>query len=298
MKKCCFGCLIAILVIVVACVVCDFVVLNTTPLKLGISETDLVGDVSISDLGLENEKLKDLLTALASLNSFEDSSVVTNPYYPSEDQNAIDNLSKSSIYEAEELNYFVLAAQKATYNQKYMYSYSDRTLAYILNSAINGSIPSVNFGVSDATVKEVSITNIGDRGHAKIILSIPFQTESEMNVFEIDHVLFTVEFDFVANYMDGSLVLYTVDDKFEPQTKINDGNIIMTAIIEHQLNQALEGGMSTVATKTANAFIKVLSNLGKVGTATINSDKVVVDSEQIGTVGIKNGSISFITFVE
>lgn len=298
MKKCCFGCLIAILVIVIACVVCGFVVLNTTPLKLGISETDLVGDVSISDLGLENEKLKDLLTALASLNSFEDSSVVTNPYYPSEDQNAIDNLSKSSIYEAEELNYFTLVAQKATYNQKYMYSYSDRTLAYILNSAINGSIPSVNFGVSDATVKEVSITNIGDRGHAKIILSIPFQTESEMNVFEIDHVLFTVEFDFVANYMDGNLVLYTVDDKFEPQTKINDGNIIMTAIIEHQLNQALEGGMSTVATKTANAFIKVLSNLGKVGTATINSDKVVVDSEQIGTVGIKNGSISFITFVE
>lgn len=298
MKKCCFGCLIAILVIVIACVVCGFVVLNTTPLKLGISETDLVGDVSISDLGLENEKLKDLLTALASLNSFEDSSVVTNPYYPNEDQNAIDNLSKSSIYEAEELNYFALVTQKATYNQKYMYSYSDRTLAYILNSAINGSIPSVNFGVSDATVKEVSITNIGDRGHAKIILSIPFQTESEMNVFEIDHVLFTVEFDFVANYMDGNLVLYTVDDKFEPQTKINDGNIIMTAIIEHQLNQALEGGMSTVATKTANAFIKVLSNLGKVGTATINSDKVVVDSEQIGTVGIKNGSISFITFVE
>lgn len=298
MKKCCFGCLIAILIIVIACAVCSVVVLNSTPLKLGFSETDLVGDVSVADLGLENKKLVDLLKALTSLNSFEDSSVVTNPYYPSEDQNAIDNLSKSSIYEAGNVNYFVLPTQKATYYQKYMYSYSDRTLAYILNSAINSSIPSVNFGVTDATVKEVSITNISDRGHAKIILSIPFQTESELNVFEIDHVLFTVEFDFVANYMDGYLNLYTVDDKFEPQTMINDGNIIMTAIIEHQLNQALEGGISTVATKTANAFIKVLSNLGKVGTATINSEKVVVADEKIGTIGISNGSISFITFVE
>lgn len=299
MKKCCLGCFIAILVIVIACGVCCAVILNSTPLKLGISETNIAGDVSLSDLGLEDKKLIDLVKGLVSLNEFEDSQVVTNPYLSSEGNKAKTNLEKSSIYKDGEVQYYALAVGKATYIQRYLYEYNDTTLAYILDSAINTSLPSVNFGVNDASVKEVSITNLSDRGHAKIVLSIPFQTESELNVFKIDHVLFTVEFNFVITTSgEIATISSSVEEEFVPQLTINDGNIIITAVIEHQLNKALEGGVSTVATKTVNAFVKVLNNLGQVGTADVNSEKVVKGNDKLGIDGVKNGSITFITHLE
>ncbi len=299
MKKCCLGCFIAILVIVIACGVCCAVILNSTPLKLGISETDIVGDVSLSDLGLENKKLIDLVKGLVSLNDFEDSQVITNPYLSNEDNKAKTNLEKSSIYENDEVHYYALAVGKATYIQRYLYEYNDTTLAYILDTAINTSLPSINFGVNDAKVKEVSISNNGDRGHAKIVLSIPFIAESELNVFEIDHVLFSVEFDFViTNSGEIATLSSSAEEEFVPQTTINDGNIIITAVIEHQLNKALEGGVSTVATKTVNAFVNVLNNLGQVGTADVNSEKVVKGNDKLGIAAVKNGSITFITHLE
>lgn len=299
MKKCCFGCFIAILVLVIACVVCCVVVLNTTPLKLGISETDFVGDVSLSDLGLENQKLIDLLKGLVSLNEFEDSDVINNAFLSNEDNKAKTNLEKSSIYNNNEVQYYALAVEKATYIQRYVYEYNDTTLAYILDSAVNTSVPSINFGVNNASVKEVSISNQGDRGHAKIVLSIPFQTESEMNVFEIDHILFTVDFDFVITTSGEIAPLSSsAEEDFVPKTTINDGNIVITAVIEHQLSQALEGGVSTVATKTVNAFVNVLNNLGQVGTADVNSEKVVIGNDKLSIDGVKNGSISFITHLE
>ena len=297
MKKCCVACLVILLIFVVAIGVAFGVVWNSTPLKLGIADTKILGDSSLTDLGLEQFKIKDITKGIVKMNDFDSSTVLTNAYNSvTEAQNALSALEGSSVKTGAELNCAALLTSEAYYSKNYLKTYSDNTLAFLLDTAISTTEKTDNsyYGGINLSVPEITISN-ANKPHAKIVLKIPVQASSSVIQNIPNFVLITVSFDFeVSQYGK-------ITSTSDCSAVINDGNEIVSAVIEKMLASALPDGIESVKDHTTSLFAKLITNLGVIGTqgsASVDENGVVSGEPTYGITGVNDGSITFLTYTK
>lgn len=295
MKGCCIACVVICLVLILALGIAFGVLWNSTPEKLGIADVKLINERSLTDLGIENFKFKEIVKGIRQLNKFDSSSVLSNVYNTvSESQNALTNLEGSNIKPGKELDPSLLLTTQADYSKPYLKKYQDTTLAYLFNTALESSTSSEKsyFGtLKNVSVAEVSIVKTESEPSAKIVLKIPFAEESTSKFFP-EYVLLTVFVNFNVSKLGRAT-------EGESSIVVNDGNEVFTAIISKSLDSYLDNGLEQIKTTTSELFFKMINNLGciaSLGSATMGTDGSITGEPAYGVSGVDNGTITFAVY--
>ena len=294
MKGCCIACVVICLVLILAVGIAFGVLWNSTPEKLGIADVKLINEKSLTDLGIENFKFKEIVKGIRQLSKFDSSSVLSNVYNTvTEAQNSLNNLEGSNIKTGAELDPLLLLTTQAEYSKPYLKKYQDTTLAYLFNSALalSTSAGKNYFGGLNVSVAEVSIVKTESGTNAKIVLKIPFAEESTSKYFP-EYVLLTVFVNFNVSEFGRAT-------EGESSIVVNDGNEVFTAIISKSIDGYLENGLEQIKTTTTELFFKMINNLGciaSLGSATMGTDGSITGEPAYGISGVDNGKITFAVY--
>lgn len=294
MKGCCIACVVICLVLILAVGIAFGVLWNSTPEKLGIADVKLINEKSLTDLGIENFKFKEIVKGIRQLSKFDSSSVLSNVYNTvTEAQNSLNNLEGSNIKTGAELDPLLLLTTQAEYSKPYLKKYQDTTLAYLFNSALalSTSAGKNYFGGLNVSVAEVSIVKTESGTNAKIVLKIPFAEESTSKYFP-EYVLLTVFVNFNVSEFGRAT-------EGESSIVVNDGNEVFTAIISKSIDGYLENGLEHIKTTTTELFFKMINNLGciaSLGSATMGTDGSITGEPAYGISGVDNGKITFAVY--
>lgn len=294
MKGCCIACVVICLVLILAVGIAFGVLWNSTPEKLGIADVKLINEKSLTDLGIENFKFKEIVKGIRQLSKFDSSSVLSNVYNTvTEAQNSLNNLEGSNIKTGAELDPLLLLTTQAEYSKPYLKKYQDTTLAYLFNSALalSTSAGKNYFGGLNVSVAEVSIVKTESATNAKIVLKIPFAEESTSKYFP-EYVLLTVFVNFNVSEFGRAT-------EGESSIVVNDGNEVFTAIISKSIDGYLENGLEQIKTTTTELFFKMINNLGciaSLGSATMGTDGSITGEPAYGISGVDNGKITFAVY--
>ncbi len=290
-KKCCITCLVVLLVIIIVLGITVGVLINSTPAKLGFADKKFSYGFSLQDLGVADFKIIDIIKGFAALHKFNDASLITNPYSDATaSQETFSLFKNSNILSDHKVNCAEVLTAKVVYDNKYLKIFKDTTLAFILNSAIESDKNSNILNEIIFNVKEISITN-KDVPHAKIALKLEknsypndAQKKSILDTI-INSIIVIVDFDFDV---DNNGLITTKNNEL----LINNGDKFITAIINYQLGD----GLDTLRDKVATLFTTMITNIGVIGNATTDSNKVIQGVPTYGKNGVNTGSISFITY--
>lgn len=295
MKGCCIACAVICLVLILAVGIAFGVLWNSTPEKLGIADVKLINERSLTDLGIENFKFKEIVKGIRQLSKFESSSVLSNVYNPvAENQNALNNLNGSNIKQENSVNPELLLTTEAEYSKPYLKTYQDTTLAFLFDTALSISTSAGKnyFGaLNKVSVAEVSIVKTESATGAKIVLKVPFAEESTSKLFP-EYVLLTV-------FVNSNVSEYGRATEGESSIVVNDGNEVFTAIISKSLDSYLDNGLEQIKTTTTELFFKMINNLGciaSLGSATMGTDGSITGEPAYGIGGVENGKITFAVY--
>lgn len=317
------GCLLKILitlVIIVALIVAAVaVVVNLTPRKLGLHDVQL-GDQTIEEMGFADVKIKDIYTTLKSLAKPDESKIVTNKPTEEDTTAAESNTEGSSIASNEENgkpDYSAVLSGEVTYDKEYYLTYNDTTLAYIFSHIVADANNQAE-GTSDENIKyladlganfdEITIKDKNaENGSATLRLVASISLASIKS--QIEGVIPEALRRFVPVPDKVYIVSYITIDTDETgvltytsqSVKINDTDSVLTDAIFKVLASMADAGSgdtkALVNEKIGAGFSYFVSNLGKIGTATVKSGTNEVDVKTLGDGGIQNGKLTLITNV-
>lgn len=299
--KCFFSCVITCVVLLLVFPITALVLMNQTPEKLKFGDKKLIGDKSLADMGLSNLKLKDLTQGLVNLREFDENDFIVNTYNTNaEAQIAKENIKQSSL-DSLNVNFASVLTDKVTYDNAYMLTYKDTTLAFILNSALNttSQTNSREIPLKGIHVKELSITN-NSVPHAKILLSFPSFEDSSFKDSKVfggfaNSPLITLEFDFSVS-AEGSVSIAENGENKAISCLINDGDKMITAYFNH-LIKGQNMVIDEISDIVSDSFVHLLNNLGQIGKADVLDNNVVQGTAYFGSDAISNGKITIITYI-
>lgn len=301
--KCLTSCIIVCVVLLLTLVITAVVLMNLTPNKLGFGNKDIFDDTSLAEMGLADLKIKDLTKGMLNLRKFEESDVIKNPFNSNNEASiAKDNIKNSNI-NGNNVNFSSVITNKVVYDNVYMLTYQDTTLAFILNAGLNtfsqnGSNTLSLYGIQ---VREVSITN-NSTPHAKIVFTFPnFKSKTfiDSKVFKdfANSPVIALDFDFTVS-SDGFVAIAQNSKNSSLSCVINNNNKMITTYFNYLFDSQTEGGINAINEIISESFINIINNLGQVGNASTLENKVVQCTPSFGSGAISNGIISLITYNE
>ena len=304
MKKFFAGLLITILCIVVIVVVAAVVVVNLTPRQLKLEDLSL-GNMTIEELGIADTKILEIIKSITNIGKVEEDDVVNRPFdSTAEKEKAEGNLDNSSVSEGSLSD---ILKDKVVYDKRYLLTYQDTTIAYMLDSAIHDAEnPSEAIEVlQDAhiSVKEIAITKKDSNGAIRIVAEInlgDFKAQIEDKLGAAKSFLTVPEKVFLVSELD-----FTIDSNGKMQTtskslSINGNNEdpVSKAIIQVVLSNMEEGmTLEKLNGYMGSALSEIIYNLGAIGEATVAEGNVVEGEPTLGIGGIKENAINVITHV-
>ncbi|MEG1613134.1 MAG: hypothetical protein RR357_03095 [Clostridia bacterium] len=311
---CLIGMLISLSIFVVVIVGGTVTLINQTPKTLGVADVKFFKDVDLTELGLADVKIKDIFGQFKILSKSDTSQVVANPFDSNvETKKAEDNLGSAlPKTPSGETDFTAILNKPIVFKKEYLTEYNDTTLAYIFNKIIaqTNSKSTTEEGFVflkniNANIDEISITGSGKDFKLRVVLSINSNVISEqikatlgaMSTFiKVPDVIYMVSYMAITADNDGKIVATGEG------LKINDAESVLANAIFKMLSKiAFENGfenndtdINIISGMLGNAFSGVIANLGKVGTATVGINNVVL-VKNLGAQGITEHKLSIIT---
>lgn len=314
-RGCCLGSIISFVVVVVIIVVLISVFLNMTPNKLGIGDEKFIeGEYSLNDMGLGDVKIKDLYKMIKSLFDVNEADIVDNPFDAAADaQWAEENLEGADGVghtAGGDIDFTGVFEDYLEYDNEYLLTYQDTTLAYMLNKLIaqGGDTEEASEVMEDleslknlnANIVQVSIIQTGEGYQLKQIFKIDLSKSKKdadipgiiLNLIP-DSVYITSVNNLSAD-SEGKLVTESetlIINGFEQAALIN---AILMLIVPDDMNSTERQG--EVNDMMGNAFSLAVSKLGRVGTADTDAAGIVTSNRQLGNSGLGNGLLKILTY--
>jgi hypothetical protein len=312
MGKCCLKSLLGIVLILAIIVIAGVAIINMTPAKLGIADRVIYADQTFTDLGLADTSILDIVKSIQDFGNANKSTIVTNPYLEETDKPKADsNLADSDLGDDGNgnIDYSNILINPVLYDNEYLLTYDDTTIGYIFHSIVTDTAISNEDSLSflkniDSDIEEVSIIKGEDSTTLRIVLSIDLasikaQIKSTLgsysNYISIPEVVYLVSYSTITADDSGKLVV-------TPNSlKINDTDNIVSQTIFSILAAKAENTTGTTDTdiinnKIGEAFAIVISNLGSIGTADVDSNNIVIAStKELGNIGIIDHGFTLIT---
>lgn len=316
MGKCCLRTLISIVIVIILIIVAITALLNMTPTKLGIADTKLIGEKTLRDFGLADTSLIDIIKSIRQFTTPDEAAIVTNGYSEAEDApHAESNLSNSNIPTDTDGNpdYLSITENPVMYDNEYLLNYDDTTIAYIFHSMIASASEQAEQEDEDsveflkeigADIREVTITKNGDTASLRIVIKISLasvKTQVQNALGSAASYLSIPDAVFIVSYsemtVDSNGLIVTTGDSI----KINDvdnaiSDAIFNVLAAEAENQGADSDTAIVNNKMGEAFAVVIKHLGKVGTADVDINNIVIaDTKVLGTAGLLDHKLTLIT---
>lgn len=309
------------------------VLLNMTPEGLGIADVQIQG-VTLSELGLGQTKLKDIIKNFKSLINVKEADVVKNGYEADvEAGKAEENLGAvlPTIGEGEqkEPDFTTILESPIYYDKQYFISYDDTTIAYIFNKIVEQSVVKAeNTSSTDGQkglefikkingkINEISVIKNADGSYElRIVLSVSladFKTEIAKELGALakivpipDEVFLVSRLELSAN-AEGKIETKDISlaiggDENNPINKALFKILNKVATSQATNAEATEADSKLINEKIGQGFAEVIAHLGKTGSAeTVSSEdnSVVEGTVNLGMTGLSNGKITVITNVD
>ncbi len=308
------------------------VLLNMTPEALGVADVQIQG-VTLSELGLGQTKLKDIIKNFKSLINVKEADVVKNGYEADvEAGKAEENLGAvlPTIGEGEqkEPDFTTILESPIYYDKQYFISYDDTTIAYIFNKIVEQSVVKAeNTSSTDGQkglefikkingkINEISVIKNADGSYElRMVLSVSladFKTEIAKELGALAKIVPIPDEIFLVSRLELSA---NAEGKIETKDISlaiggDENNPINKALFKI-LNKVAASQATTAGTETdskqinekiGQGFAEVIAHLGKIGSAeTVSSEdnSVVEGTVNLGMTGLSNGKITVITNVE
>lgn len=308
------------------------VLLNMTPEGLGIAEVKIQG-VTLTELGLGQTKIKDIIKNFKSLVNVKEADVVQNGYDDKvEADKAEGNLGSvlPSVGEGEkkEPDFTTIIQNPVFYDKQYLISYDDTTIAYIFNKIIEQSVIKADNTTStegqkglefikkiNGKINEISVIKNADGSfELRIVLSVSLadfkadiakELGSLSNIVPIPEKVFLVSRRELSANAEGKIETKDISLSIggNENNPLNKAlmKIINKVAASQSSNSAEEIDTKFINDKIGQGFAEVIAHLGKIGTATTVSEEdntVTEGSEILGAVGLDKGKITVITNVD
>lgn len=314
-----------IIVFVLVVGIAVLVVGNMTPAQLGVADLEFSEGMSITTLGFADTKIFDIIKMFRNLFAEPDlADIVSNAPDATVEEPIVEaNLSGSPLSSGGEIDYLAITENEVVYDNEYLYEYNDTTLAYMLNQIIDQGMEQAEGGEGEdqeaaqafkeinAKVEEIIIAVEGSERDMRFVISINVTsliaeaTEQANNPaieFALNRlpekVYMVSDFTLSAD-SNGTLVMTSealrINDQENAISELLLG--ILAGRFEEEGGEGGEGENTNVINEGfAEIVTKLVGNLGKVGTATKDSNNVVTGGVVLGSVGILDGKISVITY--
>ncbi len=303
-KICCITSLIVILLIVAVIAVSLFVI---TPNMINIGDTKIeqLNNKSLNELGFGDLTLFKIIKELVSMKNVKESDIVKNGYDSTEESsNTETNFTNATGYNKDNFDYTTLATPEGMlkYDNQYLLSYKDTTIAYIFNeiisSASNDAADSSDVDLQNAAelklnIKELTLTKdtTGDF-YMRIVASfdtVPLakklgDDKSSLlpeNIYLVSNIKTSVDSTGKLIFSEGTIGINGDTNTATGKAIINMVNEVYSL---EEMNNTLCNEISTI-----------IWNIGQIGTATVDSNNIVTDDIFLGVVGLYDGKITVIT---
>lgn len=321
-KGCLITFVIVIVVIVAAVGIGSAVLLNSTANKLKFGDFELYEGMTLNDLGLGDVKIKEIAKMLGALSSPNESQIVTNKFDPVADKNASETiLAESNLPKKAngENDYVSLVSNPVIYNKEYVKNYTDKNIAFILNSIITdagedvfNTYENLDFiEVLNANFEEISITKQNDVYYMRVVVSADaksFIDEIKRSLPNFLHRYLPDRIYLVSTNRlsaDENGILTTVSSSLQVNNYENEVLIdaILNAVVKHVSDASGAGAIADDEKGFINdaigaAVSELISNLGYVGSGEADADGVLTGGKVLGVSGISAGGLTLITRTE
>ncbi|MBQ8178421.1 MAG: hypothetical protein IJ033_04430 [Clostridia bacterium] len=286
LKGCIIGPIITIIAVILIIVIAAVVVVNLTPDQLGIADLELFEGETLRTLGLADVKIKDVFSFIDTLMNPNEEDIVQNPVDNEVEKGKADAaIEDSSVAKKDDgtIDYSSIVTDKIIYPTTQEITYSDTTLAYIFNQMVSDGAESSDEAIKflqdlDAKINEVTIAKDGDNWSLRIVASIETTaiagdinaTLDEMGVgglFTLPEKVYAVSYSTLslgAEGLETESVSLKINDSDNPMSKA-----IMKVLAKkanetaEQEGQEVDTSENAVNDEIGNAFVSVVTNLGK-----------------------------------
>ena len=305
MKKFFKGCLISILCSVIILVVGVVVVMNLTPRQLKLADISLAG-MTIEDMGIADIKIWNIFKSISSIGNANEQEIVKRPYVPeTEKTNAQNNLDNSSL---DGESYSEIAKNKVVYPDRYLLTYQDTTLAYLMNSAIydaeNTSEATQALKDTSISICEITITTKDNKGSIRIVSKMALDSLDDAmgeSMGSVGSMMTVPEKIFIVSELD-----FTVNSegKMETESKSlslngNTDDPVTNAITNMLLGNSEEGNtLDGLNQSIGTVLSQIIYNLGAIGTAEVVEGNLITGDFNLGFGGVKENALTVVTHIE
>lgn len=315
MKKCCIKVLVTFLIVVVIVFVGVVVLLNMTPRKLHLSGVS-IGGGTIEEYGLADTKILQIIKGVRSATAKE-SAVVTNGYNAESEAERARVLFEGSTNFGNVTEYSGLLDQNANFNNRYVRTAADTTLAYIVNSAFTNSdalqLAADGFTVSELTITRSQTDEGVPTGHMRVVVSVSVNTildtaKELLSKFKFIAGLKTLDTLYLVCNADFSVV-----GEGEHAGKIVFSNV--TSTIGKEDDNELTSMFFTMIASSAGAegdveqyrtnltqslfdhIASIVNHIAEIGNSAANDSGVMVGVKKLGMDGVEDHQLIYITSV-
>ena len=287
--------------------------LNLTPAALGFEDRALFGELSLSDIGLADVKIIDIFQMIWSFRAVDESKIIKNAYSETKErEKAADALEGACFGESGsgfsgKGDYSRIAKETLYYPEAREVCYSDTTIAYILNEALNEETET-GASLADAELSarlrdsafEVKEVSVSEDGSMRMVFSL--DTASVLGgEMSGPAASFLPEKMYAVSYLSVSADKNGVFRAVPERLFLNESGDASAAALNsvaEGLFGTMENGQSAAEylNDLAGTYVTdVINHLGAVGTAKSADGVVIPGSEQYGESGICDGEIRLIT---
>lgn len=319
--KGCLAILITFILIIGLIVGAVYYVLNKTPDELGFADQQLLGEMSMRDLGLADTKLIDIVKAVYGfLKEPSESDIVSNPFNPSESAANLEaELGHLLPPDSQgDPDYSVLGDSFNTGADRYLVTLKDTDIAYLIDSMLekvdeDGDVPPIH-------VREVTISKVGAKYKLRVVVKLdllglkdeinesineqglPPYVATQLSGMIPNAIYFISEGDLLVD----SAGIATVENQ---ELTVNGAQNILLDIIMQVINQENSNGeqegegedmMDLLGSALSEGICQVINSIGEIGTADAGANNKVEDltSIELGIVGLGANRVTVITRVE
>jgi len=213
-----------------------------------------------------------------------------------------------------DIDYVSIANAAVIYDNEYLLTYDDTTIAYIFHSMVTGAYEASDDEDSmeflrkiGADIKEVTIAKDTEGTTLRVVIKIDLtslKTQIQSALGSVASYLPVPSSVFIVSYStltaDENGLIVTTGSSI----KINDTDNAVSAAIFSVLaseaeNQGGESDTALINDKMGEAFAVVIKHLGKVGTANTDTNGIVVPGTKVlGETGVSDHALTLITNTE
>ena len=302
--------LITVGVIIVLAVASVLVVLNLTPNQLGLGEMEISEGYSLNGLGLGDTKVITIIRNIKDVLTPDEAAILTNtPNDEEEASNVEANFDNANVPTKEngETDYISLLTDELVYDDEYLIEYKDTTLCYIFDQVIAQGTESSDESIKflkdlDGSIESFTISLNTDNTTYTARTVVGLDTESykkaiEDNLGDAKSYVTIPQRVYLVSYLNlsadatGKLVTthqnIVINDNDSPVSQA-----IFKVLVSAASSNAEDGELNELI---GDALETIVSNLGSVGSASIDSDNKVTGDKVLGSGGIKQHALTLIT---